>query len=174
MIEHGEIDPSLPSSAYEGIRALEQRRTVAAGANVVRGFGGLHAVRRAVIERNADETAGCEMLPVRAIDTPVLGGRDDLFRCVAVDQEHHGDRRPFGRRPVDVELEHALAVRPVDQIALDSSARRRPQDGGRGKLARVKCHQAFSPWYLPLYPSAVALESRKNTSCATRAPRCSR
>jgi len=33
MIEHGEIDPSLPSSAYEGIRALEQRRTVAAGAD---------------------------------------------------------------------------------------------------------------------------------------------
>src|SRR5439155_3551723 len=32
MIEHGEIDPSLPSSAYVGVRALEQRRTVAAGA----------------------------------------------------------------------------------------------------------------------------------------------
>src|SRR5437867_5459656 len=32
-------------------------------------------------------------------------------------------------------------------------------------------HQAFSPWYLPLYPSAVGADSRKNTSCATRAPR---
>src|ERR1700716_2770500 len=34
---------------------------------------------------------------------------------------------------------------------------------------RVKRPQAFSPWYLPLYPSAVAAESRKKTSWATRA-----
>src|SRR5438874_10979075 len=115
------------------------------------------------------------MLSVRAEHAPVLRGREDLrVWCVAVHQKHDWTRARGRRWPVDVEREHAIAVRPVHQIALDSGAARRWENGRRGKVAGVKCHQAFSPWYLPLYPSAVAVESRKNTSCATRAPRCSR
>src|SRR5438477_3935262 len=127
-----------------------------------------------MIEGDADEAAPGEVLPVRAIDAPVFGCRDDLFRRVTIDKKHRGARSPCRRWPIDVEREHAATVRPVHQIALDSGAARRWENGRRGKRAGVKCHQAFSPWYLPLYPSAVAVERRKNTSCATRAPRCSR
>ena len=114
------------------------------------------------------------MLTVRPKDAPVFRGGDDLFRRVAVDQEHDRARASTGCRPVKVELEDSVAVGAVHQVALDAGACGRREDGLRGEHARIQRHQAFSPWYLPLYPSAVGAESRKNTSCATRAPRCSR
>src|SRR5882672_2426476 len=59
------------------------------GSNVARDLDRREAVRRAMIEGNADDAAGGEMLPVRPKDAPVLRGGDDLFRRVAVDEEHN-------------------------------------------------------------------------------------
>jgi len=74
----------------------------------------------------------------------------------------------------DGDLYHFMDTKTFDQVALDAGACGRRQDGRRSEHAGIKRHQAFSPWYLPLYPSAVGADSRKNTSCATRAPRCRR
>src|SRR5438552_17656793 len=110
-----------------------------------------------MIEGDADEAARREMLSVRAEHAPVFGCRDDLFRRVTIDKEHGGARSSCRRWPIDVEREHAIAVRPVHQIAPDSGGARRWENGRRGKVVGVTCHQAFAPWYLPLHPPAVAL-----------------
>src|SRR6267143_4501652 len=80
------------------------------GFNIARDLDRREAVRRAMIERNANDAAGGEMLAVRPKDAPVLRGRDDLFRRVAVDEEHGSARAFAGRRPVNVELEHPIPV----------------------------------------------------------------
>ena len=115
------------------------------GSDIVRSLGALESVRRAVIEWNADEATRGEVLAVGAKDAPVLRGRDDLLRRVAVDQEHDRARAPAGWRPVDVEPERAVSVGPVDEIALDISPARWGKHGERLENSTVKRHQAFSP-----------------------------
>jgi hypothetical protein len=102
----------------------------------------LPARARAVVERNTDDPAGREMLPVRAEDTPALG-------CIAVHQEDDGPPSITSRRPVDVEAKLTLPVDSIDEISLDARAGGRLEDGRRLESATVLGDQGFSPWYLP-------------------------
>jgi hypothetical protein len=73
------VDPQIPAaSSNEADRGL----------NVGRDLGRREAICRSVIERDAGDTAPGEVLPIRPKDTPVLRGGNDLFRRVAVDEEH--------------------------------------------------------------------------------------